>query len=299
MPTRADQSSLLTFLHIPKNGGSTLNHIIGRQYPWQTVFWFSYDRPELVSQFEAMDEKQWAELRCLGGHFPFGIHEECPRTASYITMLRDPVARFISEYGHLQRGERSGRWWPPRDRLKSLADFLDYRIETNGMDVQTRFISGNMPAPGAEPPLDPLPVDALERAKENLKKHFIVVGLTDRFDESLLLMKDRLDWQSRIFYSRKNTAPQPTSYADIPADVLDRITEHTQIDAELVRFAGELLDEAISEEGEAFQKDLRKLQRVNHTLFMLKSTLNRVFPPAVRNAPGIRHVSALGHKLLR
>lgn len=293
-----NQPNLLIYLHIPKTGGSTMKHIIGRQYSKQSVFWFSNDRPELVSEFEALDEKKRAELRCLEGHFPFGIHEEFSRASTYMAILRDPVARFISEFGQLQRVSRSGGWRPPADRLKSLDDFLSYRVETNAMDVQTRFISGYMPPPGSQPPFEPLPVDALARAKDHLEKHFLVTGITERFDESLLLMKRRLGWQRHIFYARKNAAPQPVSYSNIPTELLERITEHTQIDAELVRFAGELLEKAIRAEGEGFQEELRKLHRVNHMLFMLSNTWKRILPLTLRTAPGIRHISALGHKLL-
>ena len=70
------------------------------------------------------------------------------------------------------------------------------------------------------------------------------------------------------------------------------------MDAELVRFAGKLLDEAIRAEGEGFQQELRKLHGDNHTLFMLSNAWKRLLPRTLRNAPGIRHIGALGHKLL-
>lgn len=303
--SQTDQPNLLIFLHIPKNAGTTLVHVIRRQYPKQSVFWFSYDRPELVAKFEKMDEKERGELLCLGGHIPFGIHEEFKDIpVTYITMLRDPVARFISEYGQLSRvlqsgNWRSGSWRPPIERLKSLGDYLDYRIETNAMEVQTRFIGGYALPPGTQRQFEPLPEDALQRAKDNLRKHFLVTGITQRFDESLLLMKRRLGWKSHIFYARQNTAPQVASYSDIPTELLERIIEHTRIDAELVCFAEELLDEAIAAEGDDFQKELGKLHRVNHTLFTLSNTWKRFIPPKFQNAPGIRHVRALGYKLLR
>jgi len=296
----AERRDVLVFVHVPKTGGMTLDHLIRRQYPEKAVLWISYDRPELLSEFQALDAKQKAELRCLLGHVPFGIDAQLSGNPVYITMLREPVARFISEYGQVRRVTRTGAWRPPVDQVKSMTldDFLNYRIENNAMDVQTRFISGYLPPAGMQPPFEPLPGDALERAKDNLRKHFVAVGLMERFDESLLLMKRRLGWNKHLFYARRNTAPRPSSGGDVPPETLKRIVEHTRLDAELVRFGAELLEEAVRAEGEAFQKEVRKLRQVNHTIFLLTSTWKRS-RQWVRNAPGMRQVRALKHRLLR
>ena len=296
----ADRRDLLIFVHLPKTGGTTMEHLIRRQYPEQAVRWISYDRPELLSEFQALDAKQKAELRCLMGHVPFGVDAQLSGNPVYITMLREPVARFISEYGQVRRVTRTGAWRPPVDQVKSMAldDFLNYRIENNAMDVQTRFISGYIPPAGTQPPFEPLPGDALERAKINLRKHFVVTGLMERFDESLLLMKRRLGWKKHLFYARRNTAPRPSSGGDVPPETLKRIVEHTRLDAELVRFGAELLEEAVRAEGEAFQKEVRKLRRMNHTIFLLTNSWKRS-PQWVQNAPGLRQARALGRRLLR
>ena len=38
MRSQTDQPNLLVFLHIPKNAGTTLVHVIKRQYPKQAFF---------------------------------------------------------------------------------------------------------------------------------------------------------------------------------------------------------------------------------------------------------------------
>jgi len=295
------QHDVLIFVHVPKTGGLTLDHLIRRQYSHEAVRWISYDRPEQVSEFRALNRQQRSQIRCLTGHVPFGVHRELPGNPVYVTMLRDPVARFVSEFGQVLRVPRAGAWRPPQEQLHSfsLEDFLDYRIETNAMDVQTRFLGGYIPPVGTQPPFDPLPDDALERAKENLRQHFLVVGLTERFDESVLLMKKRLGWNRHLFYARKNAAPKKfSSGSGVAPETLERIAAHTQLDAELVRFGGELLESAILSEGKEFQKELRQLHRVNRTIFALRNVWQRS-PSWLHKAPGSRQIRALGHYLLR
>ena len=47
-----------------------------------------------------MPPTEQEKLRVVSGHMPFGLHERlaCPETWHYITFLRDPVARTVSEY---------------------------------------------------------------------------------------------------------------------------------------------------------------------------------------------------------
>ncbi|MDH3602548.1 MAG: sulfotransferase family 2 domain-containing protein [Candidatus Tectomicrobia bacterium] len=298
--TPADRHEVLIFVHVPKTGGMTLDHMIRRQYPDQALHWISYDRPELLSEFQALDAKKKGEIRGLLGHVPFGIDAQLSGNPVYITMLRDPVTRFISEYHQVRRMTRPGAWRPPVDQVKSMTldDFLNYRIENNTMDVQTAFIGGYIPPAGTQPPFEPLPENALQRAKDNLRNHFVVVGLTERFDESLLLMKRRLGWNKHLFYARRNVVLRSASDRDVPPETLERIVEHTRLDAELVRFSAALLDEAVREEGEAFQIELRKLRWVNHAVFLLTNTWKRS-PLWVRNAPGLRHVRTVVHNVLR
>src|SRR5438045_9763500 len=42
-------------------------------------------------------------LRVVRGHLFYGIHEFLPQGATYITMLRDPVARLLSTYYFILR----------------------------------------------------------------------------------------------------------------------------------------------------------------------------------------------------
>ena len=47
----------------------------------------------------------------------------------------------------------------------------------------------------------PCTAEIFERAKENLRRHFSVVGLSERFEETLALMKLRFGWKLKSYAS--------------------------------------------------------------------------------------------------
>ena len=238
----------LVFIHIPKTGGLTMERLISRQYSKRLTLWLSLQRPEQVTEFMAMSEDERRRLECLMGHIPFGYHQHLPRPTIHATLLREPVARFISEYRYLLRHPREGAWRAPDEAMANLSNYLDYRIETNATNIQTALISGHFPDCGERPPFKPLPATALEEAKKNLREEFAVVGVTERFDETLLLLKRRMGWTKSVHYARRNAAPKASTPKDLDPDLVERIREHTQIDADLVKDAEALLDAAIAKE---------------------------------------------------
>lgn len=292
-PSNTLDKKALVFIHIPKTGGLTMEGLISRQYPKKSTFWLSLQRPELVSEFAAMPKEDRAKLECLMGHIPFGYCKHLPRPATHATLLRDPVARFISEYRHLVRFPRPGAWLPPPAALETLNDYLDYRIQTNATNIQTRLISGHFPEFGEMPPFEPLPDTALEEAKQNLREQFAVVGVTERFDETLLLLKHRMGWTKRVYYARRNAAPTKFSIQNLDPALVERIREHYKEDAELVKYGEELLNAAIEREGAGFADELAALKRVNHRIFLVFEGWKSTPLWKLRDVPGIRQLRHL------
>lgn len=289
----------LVFFHIPKAGGSTLKEIIDRQYSRNTTMWISFQRPDMVEAFLAKSMEERAKLNCLMGHIPYGFHTELPAQAFLFTMLREPVSRFLSEYRYMLRYDRTGAWRPPGDAMDTLKAFLDYRIRTNAMEVQTGMISGFFPGVGAQPPFDPLPEGGLERAKANLRDHFGLVGVTDRFDETMLLLKQRMGWTRGVHYSRRNAAPRKTSASAVDPALLERIREHTRNDAALVDYANELLDKALAGQDDTlFIGELAELKRQNHRIYLLTDAWKQTPLGRVSSLPGLRQIRRLTGRIV-
>jgi len=117
-------------------------------------------------------------LRVVRGHLFYGIHEFPPQGATYITMLREPVARVLSAcYFILRRPLHPLHRKLKRERL-GVEDCL--RLFPHRQNLQCRLIAGvEDTATGDERLLD--------ISKENLTKSFSVVGICERFEESLVL----------------------------------------------------------------------------------------------------------------
>src|SRR5690606_8324551 len=120
-------------------------------------------------------EKQ--PIRYLRGHMPFGVHQWLPRPATYITLLRDPVTRFVSEYTYICANPEH----PLHARFNAEGTTLEAYIEIGEPNLMTRWLCGFAETGDWLP--NPLPAGAVATAQRHLATHFSVAGLTERFDE--------------------------------------------------------------------------------------------------------------------
>lgn len=289
----------LIFFHIQKTGGQTLAGVIHRQYPRGSVRDVWLQRPETIDEFLALPEEERAKLCALTGHMPFGFHRHFPQGARYVTLLRDPVKRFLSEYRHLcDVPEDWGVWRPHETCLASVDSYLDYVVSHNMCNAQTGMVGGCLD-PKDRPPLPPLPSDALDKAKHNLDNHFSVVGSTERFDESLVLMQQIFGWRKSIHYMRRNVREKHKLRAPVSEATMERIRESQALDVELVAYGARLLDDRIARAGDSFDAPLRKLRRVNVHLERLLTFAHLPVVRSIRAAPGLRQFYDATGRMLR
>lgn len=265
--SRNMDSKALVFLHVPKTAGSTLRSIIQHQYPEDRSLRF--EGAGLVKQYEAfqaMPEDMRRRLNCVVGHMPYGAHCWLPQGARYITMLRDPVEWTLSFHAYMRRMPFLSQN-PDFAAFRGVCNldldgFLDFLVHSNMVNLQTRVISGQIVLLNLLPPYEPMTNDALDRAKYNLRVNFECVGVVERFDESLLVMKRKLGW-GKIYYRRLNVSEGRGGRTELPRAILDRILECHCSDVELYDEAFRLLSAEIEANGAVFQKELRRFRRNN------------------------------------
>ena len=196
------------------------------------------------------------DLSAVLGHFPFGIHKQLSRSFRYITMLRHPVERVLSLY-HFAKlveakyGHHEGFRMASDTTLEEFVESPPFREVDNG---QTRRISGL----SAE--LGDCTKATLEHAKKNLREYFPVVGITERFDETLILLRRAFSWRKDLFYYPKNTNPNRVNVETLNKKTIDTILARNKFDTELYQFAAQLMDSAVSREGADFQTELAEFK---------------------------------------
>jgi hypothetical protein len=274
MDRREDEvrEKALIFVHVPRTAGTTLSMTIERQFSAEAVFPGTlsvrrtrrtlrvllgkrYTVDQIMREFRNLSKDQKRKIEYLHGHVSFGVHTGLLRPSVYVTMLRDPVDRVVSLYYFLRR--RPDIVYYDQIRTMSLKDlFSDTGPHSVVRNAQVRQISGaDIDAP--------LSVDTLEIAKEHLREHFVMVGLTERFNESLLLLGRTFGWKWRdLLYSRRYQVGKNKPRQDrISPSALGVIRKCNELDIELYRFAQRMFEESVRKQGETFSQELQAFER--------------------------------------
>jgi hypothetical protein len=234
MPTPPDIDALekrtLIYIHVPKAAGTTFSDIIEQNYPPREVLTILHQPGRTIEDFMRQPIEERQRPRVIKGHFPFGLHEHVPRPCTYITILRDPVARVLSHYYYVLRTPEHYLYDKVAGSKMSLAKYVGSPVTTELDNGQVRMISGC----GRFIPIGQCGQQHLQQAKENLQKHFLFAGLVERFDETLLILGRFLEWKN-LFYTRKNVTDHSDPFA-VDLSVLQTIREKNSLDVELYAF---------------------------------------------------------------
>ena len=241
---------IVIFLHIPKAAGSTLNRVIAQNYPPAAIL-------KVGGKTDAaLLGAVTGEVRLIAGHRPFGMHAQLTRPFTYITVLRDPVERVLSQYHFLKRVAEH-----PLQRALASGELSLRDYARQSPDSQTRYLAGSNTDDST----------LLEQAKTNLTTHFAVAGLTERFDETVVLLQRALGWKVRPFANSNVSAGRLKSGGHSRED-LDAIRECNQLDLALYDFARERFEREIAEQGAGFRAAVAWLRLKNRAAGMFASS---------------------------
>ena len=208
---RQKNKDLIISIHIPKTGGTTFVDVL-RKYV-QEVLYLDYGLEPLAptalfrqgklitAPFESIvnDLESLPGRSVIHGHFPAKkVHDLFPN-AVYVTWLRDPVERVISNYLYWQRSDIPGdrRWEQVTAQNMSLEQFaqLDF-----ARDLQEAFLS-------------PLAVE-----------EFDFIGITEEYDRSLELFRRLFCLDTRLDATAQNDNPnRQGKFYDLDPEVRKKI----------------------------------------------------------------------------
>ncbi len=271
---RASERTLI-FLHVPKTAGTTLNRIIDSQYnPLRVYSIPGGHRVRSIERFKRLPDARRSKLLVLKGHMGFGLHRFFGQPTTYLTMLREPVDQVVSSYYYAL----SNRFHPLHNAVRSgritLERFLD--LAPWGNNLQSKLIGG-IPMAEVNPPAALAAArrgeivtpehfagrhcaeDILRTAKENLERHFSVVGLTERFEESLALMMLEYGWRAPTYQNFRRSSKRPADLA-IDAASRARIERYNAFDMELYEFGEGLFRAAVERHRDGVARTVEQLR---------------------------------------
>ena len=237
---------VLVFLHIPKTAGLSFRRLLLDRYG-----------QEGVAEVNSWDDYQGflksvdpARLGAVLGHLPYGIHEKLGgRPTNYFTILRHPVARFVSDYHYIIASPDH----PWRRRFDSeqlmLEDFVeaseeDYYIAFNSM---TRRLCSYDLDYAYTPQIKvhkhwwethlTLTRSDLSEAMANLKHRIKHFGIFEDMNATLSYFCALVDLPSGVRLGRENISPLSTPLTSIPEALYAWVVQRNILDMELYYWA--------------------------------------------------------------
>jgi hypothetical protein len=243
---------LLAFIHVAKTGGRSVSMLLRSTYgpryvralPWRVPapgadpFTLEF----VVPKYDVEDYRRLKRLcpgmRCVGGHAVAlwsGLHEVEP--TRYFAFMREPLKRGASHFQYHVRTETDPLAWER---------WLAWPVHQNHQ-VKLFARSGDA-----------------EEAIRAVEKHEVFIGLTERFDESLVILKRLVAPELNLAYRRRNVARDDAIAAALLADFDRREQLRRMYAAELPFFeyvAHELYPRFQREYGPTLESDVEAFRR--------------------------------------
>tara|TARA_Y100001933_G_scaffold168358_1_gene166600 strand:+ start:68 stop:793 length:726 start_codon:yes stop_codon:yes gene_type:complete len=223
----------IVFLHLPKTAGTTLKAIIEDVYTPGKVLNLRVAQGGVRRLF-TMPPAERARFDVVAGHLDWRVTRLLPG-ARVITVLRDPVDRFLSWFYYALRNENA----PLHAELNELGGDVGRAVESGRYAPQYNIMTEMLRDQAAAGP-----DAALESAKRNLAS-CAAFGLSERFTESVRLMERTLGWPATEWEDRNVTANRPR-VEDLSDDARAALEAGCAPDRALYDYAASLFDERLA-----------------------------------------------------
>ncbi len=241
----------LYYLHVPHSAGTTLSAILERRYADDELF-----PGGLLPSILDLSAGELSRFRLFRGHFGLVLPARLGWRLRVITLLRDPLEQALALFGFMRRSPTHYF----HDRVNrpgyGISDFLhDPVCRPLIENHMTRFLA--FEPTGAhwawEAPIDrsdpryaqavfelcPMGMDGGElrdRAAATLAR-LDVVGITERLDETLVLLARAMGWPPLGPPSHLNATPGRVRFCDLDEADADRLRRLKALDVDVYAMA--------------------------------------------------------------
>jgi hypothetical protein len=234
-------SNKLLFLHLPKTAGLALDAFLVQHFDRDQVFPFHYEHE--LSSVSPADCQSYAYFR---GHlFLDSIRSLLREDVTSLTIVRDPIKRFISNFAHWQRPQTKHDLILDRSsfRRMTIEDFVrdEELIHYTGLwNLQTRLLASRVIVDrsahgGIVPEHHEIPPTGVSAAIDRLK-YFAWVGLFERLTESLQLLSYTFGCTPVRRLQFVNVSPEKPNEALLSRMTVQRIQEINDLDMQLYSY---------------------------------------------------------------
>lgn len=250
-----NNDKILYFLHIPKTAGTTFSTILEHYFDYDAIY------PSTVwSELVTDMKKDLSSYRLFRGHFGYGLEKILNKPLVYITMLRDPIDRIISNYNHIKVHPLGTNWVKdnfisenetilqvlqnPEKKLifmneqtrelgLDLSEIYPYENLFNNLTKENNYLTFT----------SSLELDynkLLENAKKRLSE-FPYFGIKERFEDSLFLLYYTFGWRPmKIDYKLQIIGK--TNKEILSEELSQAIQSCVYFDSQLYDFAKDLFE---------------------------------------------------------
>lgn len=258
------QQEVLIFLHIMKAGGTTLNGIINQQYRRNSIVRINGINNR--NQIQDMPESRRKEIKLIRGHFAFGLHYFLDCQATYFTMVREPIGRFMSNFYYQQQRSNDKIF-----KQLSLEDFVWLKGQEQS-NAQTKMLCGITQR------MESCKQDnMLEIAKYNIDNYFSSIGILERFDESLVIFKRKYNWNFPVYLKQNKSINKPKNN-NLSKEAIKALEKYNAMDIELYKYVSQKFQRQVESYGKSFEQELR-----------LQNHFNKIYQPLGRLYNIARH----------
>jgi sugar phosphate isomerase/epimerase len=226
--------SRVVFHHVPKCGGTSVGRALRKRYilsqatvkPEESFRAFAaytgrVDREQMLVDVASLREQMmlyhlYDDVRCVSLHVPFSDVAYAHFNARYkfITILREPVSRFVSHY-----------FWSygkPDAHARIEEDFEAFLGTARARRLGASYVEYYSGAPMAPDLADP---ELIARAIGNLHERFDVVGRLDDLVGFQAKLRQTLGVRIKVGHENKARQPQATRKTMVTPELMARARE--------------------------------------------------------------------------